>query len=140
MIVLDTNVISETLKPRCDQAVRKWLNRQEETDLFTTAINLAELHSGVELLPEGRRRAELASAIELQVLPLFLGRCLSFDLVAASVFAKIFADMRRRGKGIGMPDCQIAAIAKSRGFAVATRDVTPFRDAGIAVINPWTDE
>ena len=140
MIILDTNVISETLRPNGDPKVRDWLNRRPEEHLFTTAVNMTELFAGVEILPDGRRRTELALLIEREVIPLFQGRCLAFDLGAARAYAAIYSDMQKRGRAIGVPDCQIAAIAKSHGFAVATRDVQPFIDAGVNVIDPWADE
>ena len=140
MIILDTNVISETLRPRCEPAVRDWLNGFSEEHLFTTAVTITELLTGLEIMSTGRKRTELALLIEKRVLPLFQSRILAFDFNAARACAAIFADMRKRGRSIGFPDCQIAAIAKSYGYAIATRDVRPFLDAGLNVINPWADE
>lgn len=140
MIILDTNVISEALNSPCDPKVTDWLNRKPDALLFTTAITMIELLTGARLIPAGRRRSELEQAIEHMVMPLFESRCLAFDVTAARAYAAIFSSMRQRGRAIGFPDCQIAAIATVHGFAVATRDVQPFIDAGLDVINPWTDD
>jgi predicted nucleic acid-binding protein len=139
MIILDTNVISEALKQQFDTKIQAWLDSWPENILFTTAVTIAELRTGLEVMPIGKRRAELTEAIERRVVPLFYGKLLPFDVQAAEAYAAIFSDMRRRGRAIGILDCQIAAIAKSRGFSVATRDVQPFADAGLSVIDPWND-
>lgn len=137
MIVLDTNVFSEPLRPVPAPQVLAWLDRQSPATLYLTAINVAELMDGVARLPEGRRRTELEAALATRVLPLFAGRVLPFDEVAAFSFARLQARARASGCAIGLADAQIAAIATSRGFAVATRDAAPFVAAGVDVIDPW---
>lgn len=137
MIILDTNVISEPLKLKPDAAVVNWLNAQEPRTLYLTAINLAELLSGAEILPAGRKRTALKAAIKTNVLPLFEGRILHFDQIAAEVFATINAKAQSKGSTISFADCAIAAIAQANGFALATRNVRDFKDAGIETINPW---
>lgn len=101
------------------------------------SITVAELRAGVALLPTGRRRNNLKEKLEKQVLPLFVQRVLPFDLGCSQHYADIQAKTRKQGYAIGAADGFIAAIAAAAGFAVATRDTTPFEGAGVAVINPW---
>ncbi len=137
MIILDTNVISEPLKPEPNAAVQAWLDRQVTETLFLTATSLSELLLGVELLPRGKRRQGLATAIDAIVERFFPERVLPFDQRAAAVYAAVVAQARTQGCSITVPDGQIAAIAKMHGFTVATRDAGPFKAAGTPVINPW---
>jgi predicted nucleic acid-binding protein len=137
VIILDTNVVSEPLKPKPDAAVLSWLDRQAPEALYLTTISVAELLDGIERLPSGRRRTALGQAITGGVLALFNDRLLSFDRPAAEAFALLNSRARNDGLTIGFGDCQIAAIAAARGFMVATRDVAPFRAAGIQTIDPW---
>ncbi|MEY3235120.1 PIN domain-containing protein [Aquidulcibacter sp.] len=137
MIVLDTNVISEPMRTVPDPAVIAWLNGQVEAALFTTSINVMELRFGVERLPEGRRKADLWDVLEFTLSRLVGPRILAFDAAAAAMAARIVAEAEASGVPIGQADAQIAALAATHGFAVATRDVTPFQKAGLAVINPW---
>lgn len=137
MIVLDTNVVSEPLKPAPNPAVLDWLNAQEPQTLYLTTINLAELLAGVDALPAGRRRDALAQALSTQVLSLFEGRILSLDTKAAEVFAKTSASAQAQGNTMGFADCAIAAIARANGFALATRNLRDFKGAGVQLINPW---
>lgn len=138
MIILDTNVLSETVKPTPSPAVMAWLSTQPVEELFTTAINQAEILFGAELLPKGRRRETLRSTIEAMFAVEFGGRILPFDDGAARVYAKIAAVRRSRGRPISQMDAQIAAIARSRNASIATRNAEDFRGCGIEVINPWT--
>jgi predicted nucleic acid-binding protein len=137
MIILDTNVVSEPLRPAPDPAVLAWLDRQQPATLYLTAVNVAELLAGVEALPVGKRRATLEAAIGGQVLSLFDGRILPFDLLAARAFARLNAAAQAAGQTIGFADCAIAAIAAAHGFAVATRNVRDFSATGVELINPW---
>lgn len=137
MIVLDTNVVSEPLKPEPNQTVIDWLNAQEPQTLYLTTISLAEWLSGIALLPAGRRRDALEQALNTQVLPLFAGRILPLDTQAAAVFAKTLAEARAQGNSIGFADCAIAAIARASGFAIATRNGRDFKGCGVALIDPW---
>lgn len=137
MIILDTNVISEAFRPVPNVMVIDWVREQPEASLFLTIITVAELFAGIELMPNGRRRQDLANAIEETVLGGFSDRILPFDLAAARFFGTIRAERQLRGRGAQVSDLQIAAIARSRGMAVATRDSNGFADCGIPVINPW---
>jgi predicted nucleic acid-binding protein len=138
MIVLDTNVISEALKPFPEQRVLGWLNDQIAPTIYTTSITLAEMLVGIELLPEGKRKQALHMMLEQVSGRLFAGRVLSFDAVTAPKMAEVSRLAVSKGYNILFADCQIAAIAAFHDFAVATRDEAPFRAAGVTVINPWT--
>jgi len=137
MIVLDTNVISEMMKPRASDTVCQWMAAQVEGAMYTTSITLAEVHYGLELLPVGKRRSALEEATEIMFEQTLNGRILLFDEDAARVFAQIMAKRDRLGKPMGEMDAQIAAIARSRGAAVATRNTRDFADCGIKLIDPW---
>ena len=137
MIVLDTNVVSEWMRPVPSDAVIEWMTRQIPTDLYLSTITEAELRFGVELLPAGRRRERLLTAIEAMLREDFAGRILPFDRAAAQAFAVIAAARRAAGMPVEFSDCQIAAIARARSWSVATRNVRDFEGCGIDVINPW---
>ena len=137
MIVLDTNVVSEPLKPKPDAAVLKWLDAQDPETLYITTINLAELLAGIELMPTGRKRTALKSALASQIMPLFEGRVLQFDAKAAAVFAVINAKVQSQGAAISFADCAIAAIAQVNNFSVATRNLRDFNTTGVVLLNPW---
>ncbi|MGA3080830.1 MAG: type II toxin-antitoxin system VapC family toxin [Terracidiphilus sp.] len=137
MIVLDTNVISEPLKPRADPAVIQWLDAQAPETLYLAATALSELLIGIALLPSGRRKRGMEQAMQSLLPKLFAGRFLSFDREAAIAFALLGSRAAAKGYSISAADCQIAAIAAVHGFAVATRDTAPFLAAGVPVVNPW---
>jgi len=137
VIVLNANVVSEPLRPAPSPQVLVWLDRQSPQTLYLTAVNVAELMDGVYRLPAGRRRADLEAAVETRVLPLFAGRVLPFDEAAARSFAKLHSQALAAGHTLDLADAFIAAIAASRGFAVATRPMAPFVAAGVHVIDPW---
>jgi predicted nucleic acid-binding protein len=138
VIILDTNVISELMRVEAAPKVKQWLLNCPERELFTTAITEAEIFFGIELLPTGKKRNQLAEAA-LFTFEDFQGRILAFDSRAAHAFGKIAAERRAKGKSIGETDAQIAAIALSHGARLATRDVSDFQGCGITVVNPWTD-
>ena len=137
MIVLDTNVLSETLRPKPSTRVLEWLRSRPSAALFTTSISEAEIHLGVELLPAGRRRSALESAIAQIFEADMSGRVLPFESAAAREFAVLVADRRRGGKPMSQADAQIAAIVRSRGAALATRNVADFSAAGFEIVDPW---
>ena len=124
------------LKPVPAQAVLNWLDRQAPETLYLTAVSLAELLAGIEVLPQGRRRVELEQAFTRQILPLFEERMLSFDAKAAEAFGKVRAGAQAVGNTIGFADAAIAAIACAQRYALATRNVRDFRGTGIELINP----
>ncbi len=137
MILLDTNVVSEPLRPAPDARVVAWIDAQPLDTLFLSAITVAELRAGVALLPAGKRRAGLQTSLETRVLALFAGRVLPFDLSCTQVYAELMAKSRPSGLAIASADGYIAAIAAANGLVVATRDTAPFEAAGATVINPW---
>lgn len=137
MILLDTNVVSEPLRPAPDPRVIAWIDAQPLDTLFLSAITVAELRAGVAMLPAGKRRTALQQGLEKQLLPLFAGRVVPFDLACSPAYAELMAKARASGRAIAAADGYIAAIAAANGFAVATRDTQPFEAADVAVINPW---
>jgi len=137
VILLDTNVVCEAMRPKPDQNVLAWLDAQAAETLYLSTVSLAELLLGIESLPAGKRREVLAAALAEQVIALFGERIVPFDFAAAQTYARIVTRARRRGHPIAVADAQIAATAASRHSAVATRDEAPFRAAGVPVINPW---
>ncbi len=139
MIILDTNVISEIVKPVCDPNVARWFRAQASPTLFVSTITEAELLFGVECIPAGRRRDALRTLIEKILRERFAGKTLTFDSTAARNYAQIAAVRRASGRPIGYADCQIAAIARSRGAAVASRDADGFGGCGIQALDPWND-
>jgi len=137
MIVLDTNVVSEAMKPEPDPTVRDWLDEQAAETLYLSSVTVAELLFGIAALPDGRRKQKLADTLD-EHLALFDGRILPFDTEAAHHYANLAVAARSAGKGFPTPDGYIAAIATAHGFAVATRDSSAFNAAGVPVIDPWT--
>lgn len=136
MIILDTNVVSEAMRQQPNSQVTAWLNQQAQHTLYLSSVTIAEQLFGIMQLPVGKRKKQLIEVFD-GLSKLFEGRILSFDEHAAQVYAEIAINARNAGLGLPVPDGYIAAIAKSHGFAVATRDVSPFRAAGVNVINPW---
>ena len=114
-----------------------WLDQQVRSTLFLTSVSVAELYRGIALLPEGRRKSDLKSETDKLLETLFSTRVLSFDLAAAHIYAQVSSRAKLGGFEISFADGQIASIALTHGFAVATRDVAPFQAAGVTVINPW---
>lgn len=136
MILLDTNVVSEAMRPEPHPAVRNWLNQQPAETLYLSSVTLAELLFGIAALPAGKRKNTLESALD-GLMELFGDRVLSFDLDAARHYAELAVTAKTAGLGFPTPDGYIAAIASSRGFIVASRDTGPYQAAGLQVINPW---
>lgn len=136
MIVLDTNVVSEAMKPEPSPAVSAWLDQQAAETLYLSSVTVAELLFGVAAMPQGKRQAALAEMID-GLLTLFRDRVLAFDVEAARHYAELACRARANGRGFPTSDGYIAAIAASRGFAVASRDTGPYEAAGLAVVNPW---
>lgn len=136
MMVLDTNVVSEAMKPAPHPAVMAWLNAQAAPTLYLSSVTLAELRFGIAALPTGRRKDLPHQALE-GLLRLFKDRVLPFDTDAARHYAELAVAARASGRGFPTPDGYIAAIAASRGFGVASRDTGPYEAARVPVINPW---
>ena len=137
MIVLDTNVVSELLRPAPVPQVEAWLAAQDGATIYFTTVGEAELRHGVAILPAGWRRSTLAEAIEGMLEEDFHDRILPFDRAAARAYAAIAAERRAAGRPISQFDCQIAAIARARDAAVATRNTADFEGCGVELIDPW---
>ena len=137
MIVLDTNVLSEMMRPAPDATITNWVATQSAANLFVTTITQAEILHGVLLLPQGRRRDAIEVAADVMFEEDFAGRILPFSSLAARAYAEIAVARRQSGRPISQFDAQIAAIARSAGAAVATRNVPDFEGCGIRVIDPW---
>lgn len=136
MIVLDTNVVSEPMKPNANPAVQNWLDRQASETLYLTAISLSELLVGIEILPPSKRKKGLDIALRELLENLFGTRILPLTS-AAVAYAPLVGRARAEGRPISVADGQIATIAFVHGFTVATRDIAPFAAAGVPTINPW---
>jgi predicted nucleic acid-binding protein len=139
MIVLDTNVLSEALRPVPEPSVLAWLANQPRASLFTTAVTRGEILYGIRVLPDGKRRRGLWDAAKNIFDEDFAGHVLSFDSEAADMYGEISASRRTAGKPISQFDAMIVAMARSRGASLATRNVKDFDDCGTDVINPWTE-
>jgi predicted nucleic acid-binding protein len=137
MIVIDTNVLSELLRPTPAPQVEAWLAAQDGTSIYFTAVGEAELRHGVAILPAGRRRTALGAAIDGMLDEDFRDRILPFDRDAAGAYAVIAATRRAAGRPISQFDCQIAAIARAHGASVATRNTSDYEGCGVEVIDPW---
>ena len=136
MIVLDTNVVSEAMKPEPHPAVRAWLNDQASETLYLSSVTVAELLFGIGALPAGKRKDMLAQTLD-GLMMLFRDRVLPFDIDAARRYAELAVTAKVAGRGFPTPDGYVAAIAASRGFIVASRDTAPYEAASVTVINPW---
>lgn len=136
MIIVDTNVVAELMRPEPDAAVRRWSLDQPGGELYTTAITLAEILYGIERLPAGRRKESLGDAAA-DVFSTFADHVLPFDAPAAAQYPLIVQGRDRIGRPIGGFDAQIASICRASGAALATRNGRDFEDTGVTVINPW---
>jgi predicted nucleic acid-binding protein len=136
VIVLDTNVIAEAMRPEPNPAVVSWLNGQSAETLYLSSVTLAELLFGIGAIPSGARRDRLAQALD-RLLALFPGRVLPFDQDAARRYADMAVTARAAGHPLPVSDGYIAATAASRGFAVAARNTRDFQNIGVDLIDPW---
>ena len=137
MIVLDTNVLSEVLRPVPESSVMDWLAAQPRVSLFTTAVTRGEILYGIRLLADGKRRREMWEAAKAIFDEDFAGQVLSFDNDAADMYAEISASRRSAGKPISQFDAMIVAMTRSRGAGLATRNAKDFEDCGVKLVNPW---
>jgi predicted nucleic acid-binding protein len=138
MFILDTNVLSNAMAAHPAPAVAAWIAGQPLELLFTASICQAEILSGIAILPQGRRRASLEAAANAIFRDDFAGRVLPFDGEAAMAYADVFSARRRAGRPAATADLMIAAIARTKGASVVTRDIGDFEDCGLTVIDPWT--
>jgi len=137
MTILDTDVLSELMRPSPSPRVVAWVAIQPATELFTTSITEAEIFYGIELLAKGKRREGLLVAAEAMFAEDLAGRVFGFESDAARSFSKITAERRALGRPISHADAQIAAIARMRSAKLATRNVEDFEDCGVDVVDPW---
>lgn len=137
VIILDTNVVSELMKPNPSPAVFAWAASRPPADLFTSTITMAEVLYGIERLPQGKRRDQLLRVAESVFVEDFAGRVLTFDEPAARMFAVVATQRRAHGRPIDEPDAQIAAIARAHGATLATRNTDDFEGCGVKLVNPW---
>ena len=137
MLVIDTNVASELMRPAPNPNVATWIAERDAASMYLTAVSEAELRFGVAILPAGRRRTTLEAAMRRWLEIGFRDRILPFDSAAARAYAEIAADRREAGRPIGEADCQIAAIARSCGASLVTRNVRDFETTGVDVVDPW---
>ncbi len=140
MLILDTNVISETMQPQPSLRVLAWWKQQQGGELFITSVTVAEILFGIELLPQGKRRVALLAGAELMFGKVLSGRVLPFDEEAARAYPEIAAGRRSQGRPIAEFDAQIAAIARSRRATLATRNTADFEGCGVRLVNPWTGQ
>jgi predicted nucleic acid-binding protein len=137
MIILDTNVLSELMRPKPAARVVAWVAKQPATEIFTTSITEAEVFYGIELLSKGKRREGLLAAAESMFAEDLAGRVFGFESDAARAFSKIAASRRTLGRPISHADAQIAAIAHVQSAKLATRNVEDFEECGVDVVDPW---
>ncbi len=137
MIVLDSNVVSELVRPSPNRSVVEWVDEHDSSELVLTALTAAELRAGVALLPEGRRRDELGMRIESLLVETFAGYVLAFDVGSSAYYAEVLAVRTRGGRPITTFDAQIAAVCRQYDSVLATRNTTDFTDTGIQLVNPW---
>ena len=137
MTLLDTNVISEAMKPAPEASVMAWLNSQNTAELWTSTIAVAEVYSGIELMPAGKRQRQLFEKAELMFGKFFGARILPFDLLAARAYGAVLKARQAKGLPIDEMDALLAATALANGSALATRNVSHFESCGIRVLNPW---
>jgi len=135
--LIDTNVVSEVMRPLPEPRVLLWMNAQPDKRLYLSTTILAELLSGLAAMPDGQRKLGLQALLRRLRGDWFAGRVLPFTEEAAERYGEIVSRARGRGRAIEMADGQIAAVAAVHGFAVATRDTGPFEAAGVMVVNPW---
>ncbi len=137
MWILDTNVLSELMRPRPEPAVVAWLDTQAPESLWTTRVTVFEVRFGLALMPEGRRRQALHEAFELLLAEDLAGRVLDFDSPAAIEAAGLAAQRQQSGRPVDWRDTQIAGIARARRGALVTRNLRHFEDAGVRCLDPW---
>jgi len=137
VIVLDTNVVSELVRPSPNRSVVEWVDEHDSSELVITALTAAELRAGVALLPESRRKDELGMRIESLLVETFAGYVLAFDVGSSAYYAEVLAVRTRGGRPITTFDAQIAAVCRQYDSVLATRNTTDFTDTGIQLVNPW---
>jgi predicted nucleic acid-binding protein len=139
VIILDTNIISEVMRPRPTQTVLDWLNHQSANELWLSVISIAEIEYDLRSMPVAKRRTELSGVFERFIARAFSGRILSFEQNAAHLYGDIMSERKALGRPMSMADGQIAATARAHGYAVATRNTEDFVDCGLELLNPFNE-
>jgi predicted nucleic acid-binding protein len=137
MVILDTNVVSEMMKAAPSTTVLSWMNDQDASQLFLAAGTVGEIRYGLRVLPQGKRRRSLEEGFERILAEGFAGRVLAFDEAAAHRYGEVMGRRQEIGRPLPILDGQIASIAWSNGYAVATRNVQDFLECGVKIINPF---
>jgi toxin FitB len=137
LIVLDTNVVSEMMRPAPDANVLNWLNVQVADELWLNSVVVSELMFGIARLPGGARKRHLADTFAVMLSEDFAGRILPFDLEAALIYAELAAGCEAKGRPVAMADAQIAAVCLVQGAKLATRNLKHFEGLGLVLVNPW---
>ena len=135
--LLDTNVVSEWVKPHPAPTVVEWLSGVDEEGAFLSVVCLAELRRGVDLLGAGRRRQRLEKWLSEDLLDRFHGRILAIDILVADAWGRLTAQAGRAGRTLGTMDGFVAATASAHGLTLVTRNVRDFERLGVEVFNPW---
>lgn len=137
MILLDTNIVSEAMKTSPADNVLAWLNEQDSDKLYVSAITIGEIVYGLRILPDGKRRLGLCEKFEQFIALAFDQRVLAYDELATRAYGELMGHRKALGRPMSVPDGQIAAIARSRHLAVATRNVPDFENCSVDVIDPF---
>ena len=137
MIILDTNVVSELMRPTPERMVLRWFSNQAAEDLHITAVTMAEILYGIELISSARRRDVVRAGAEKMFGDVFADRILAFEDRAARAFSQIASSRRRQAKPMSGVDAQLAAIARAHGATLATRNTYVFEGCGVRLVNPW---
>lgn len=137
MIILDTNIISELMRPQPNDLVVQWLDQKETSHLYLTTITLAEIRYGLAIMQNGKRKQHLSNQFEAYVDQTFEGRILDFTSKSATQYSIIMSHRKQSGLPMSMADGQIAAIAIEHHFSIATRNTKDFEQCGLELINPF---
>lgn len=137
MILLDTNVVSEIMKPQPDPSVAAFIDAQPIELLFVPSLVMAELRHGIARLPQGRRRGEVESDFETFCKAGFASRILAFDDDCAKAYALVRAAREQAGRPVAVFDALIGGMALAHGARLATRNTTDFNGYGLALVDPW---
>ena len=137
MILVDTNVVSEIMRVSPSVNVVNWLNDQKSGELFCSSITIGEIEYGLRILPDDKRRLDLKERFERFIVLAFSHRVLVYDETAARLYGEIMGHRKELGRPMSVPDGQIAAIARSKGFMLATRNISDFEECGIELVNPF---
>jgi len=137
VILLDTNIVSEVMKVAPSETVLDWLNREESSSLYVSAVTIGEIAYGLHILPDGKRRLRLNEKFEQFIALAFAQRILDYDEPAARIYGEIMGSRKELGRPMSAPDGQIAAIARSNHLTIATRNIPDFEECGVDLLSPF---